>query len=103
MAMVFAVAPRHPLESADEPLLLRQLRQHRQVVVGDTSRRLAPRDVGLVGASDVLTVPSTQAKVQAQITGLGVGFVPESRARAAIKREALVVKATEGVSPKGQG
>jgi DNA-binding transcriptional LysR family regulator len=50
----------------------------------------------------VLTVPSTQAKVQAQIAGLSVGFVPESRARAAIKREALVVKATEGVSPKGQ-
>lgn len=103
MAMVFAVAPSHPLASADEPLSLTQLRQHRQVVVGDTSRRLAPRDVGLVGTSDVLTVPSMQAKVQAQMTGLGVGFVPESLARSAIKRGALVVKATEGVRPQGQG
>lgn len=102
MTMVFAVAPSHTLAKAAGPLALTELRQHRQVVVGDTSRRLTPRDVGLTGASDVLTVPSMQAKLQAQIAGLGVGFVPEPLAREAIRRGALVVKATEGVRQQGQ-
>jgi DNA-binding transcriptional LysR family regulator len=102
MAMVFAVAPTHPLARLDGPLSLAELRRHRQVVVGDTSRRLTPRDVGLIGATDVLTVPSMQAKLQAQIAGLGVGYVPEPLARQAIKQGQLVVKTTEGVRQNAQ-
>lgn len=102
-AMVFAVAPTHPLARHGGPLSIAELRRHRQIVVGDTSRRLTPRDVGLIGATDVLTVPSMQAKLQAQIAGLGVGFVPEPLARAAIARGELVVKTTEGVRQNGQG
>jgi DNA-binding transcriptional LysR family regulator len=50
----------------------------------------------------VLTVPSMQAKLQAQIAGLGVGYVPEPLARAAIKQGQLVVKTTEGVRQNAQ-
>lgn len=103
VSMVFAVAPTHPLASEPAPLSLAQLRRHRQVVVGDTSRRLAPRTVGLTGAIDVLTVPSMEAKLAAQVAGLGVGFVPAALAREAIARGALLVKSTEGVRPENHG
>lgn len=101
--MVFAVAATHPLASTPAPLALGELRRHRQVVVGDTSRRLAPRTVGLIGATDVLTVPTMEAKLAAQIAGLGVGFVPQTLARDAIARGALIVKSTAGVRQDAQG
>ncbi len=44
--MVFAVAPTHPLAQAATPIALPTLRRHRQIVVGDTSRREAARDAG---------------------------------------------------------
>ena len=100
--MVFAVAPAHPLAATPAPLSLAELRRHRQVVVGDTSRRLAPRTVGLIGATDVLTVPSMEAKLAVQVAGLAVGFVPAPLARPAIARGDLVVKSTEGVRQDAQ-
>ena len=61
---VFAVAPHHPLARADEPL----------------------------GDQDVLTVPSLQAKLEAQLRGLGAGFLPECMARPYVKAGHLVVR-----------
>lgn len=95
MQFVFAIAPTHPLASVPEPLALADLRRHRQIVVADTSQQLSPRAAGLFGAPDVLIVPTMQAKVAAQAAGLGVGYLPEPLARAAIKQGALVTKATE--------
>lgn len=94
--MVFALSPRHPLAAEKPPLTLAQLRRHRQVVVGDSSRRLAARTVGLFGAPDVLVVPSMQAKLEAQIAGLGIGHLPFALAQAAIDRGELVVRSTQG-------
>jgi DNA-binding transcriptional LysR family regulator len=91
---VFAVSTRHPLAKAAEPIPLTELRRHRQVVVGDTSRQLTPRASGLTGAQ-VLAVPTMAAKLAAQIDGIGVGWLPEPLARDAIARNKLVVKATE--------
>lgn len=94
--MVFALSPRHPLAAQKGPLALSQLRQHRQVVVGDSSRRLAARTVGLFGAPEMLVVPSMQAKLEAQVAGLGVGYLPFSLAQPAIDRGELVVRSTQG-------
>jgi DNA-binding transcriptional LysR family regulator len=92
---VFAVAPSHPLATAPQPLTLAQLRRHRQVVVGDTSRQLAARTVGLTGAPDTIVVPSLQDKLAAQVAGLGVGYLPEHLARDAVAAGGLVVRQTE--------
>jgi DNA-binding transcriptional LysR family regulator len=92
---VFAVAPAHPLASMPEPLPLAELRRQRQIVVGDTSQHLAPRTAGLLGVPDLLTVPTMEAKIAAQVAGLGVGFLPEHLARAQIAAGTLVVKRTE--------
>jgi DNA-binding transcriptional LysR family regulator len=93
--LVFAVAPSHPLAALPSPLSHAEIRRHRQVVVGDTSQQLAPRTTGLVGAVDVLTVPSMAAKIQAQIAGLGCGYLPRPRIEDALARGQLVVKETD--------
>jgi DNA-binding transcriptional LysR family regulator len=95
VAFVFAVAPHHPLASIPSPLPASELRKHRQVVVGDTSQRLAPRAAGLLGLADTLTVPSLEAKVAAQKAGLGCGFVPAHRVRDELARGELIVKTTD--------
>ena len=74
--LVFAVAPSHPLAGLPSPLPHAEIRRHRQIVVGDTSQELAPRTTGLVGAANVLTVPTMAAKIQAQVAGLGCGYLP---------------------------
>jgi DNA-binding transcriptional LysR family regulator len=94
--MAFAVAPTHPLAQVPAPIPLAQLRRHRQIVVADSSRRLAARSVGLFGATDLLAVPTMEAKLAAQIAGLGVGYLPVALAHDAIERGDLVVKSTHG-------
>jgi DNA-binding transcriptional LysR family regulator len=93
--LVFAVAPAHPLAALPSPLDAAEIRRHRQVVVGDTSQQLAPRATGLVGAVDVLTVPTMGAKIAAQVAGLGCGYLPRTRIAEAVARGALVVKDTD--------
>ncbi len=95
VAFVFAVAPHHPLAGIPSPLPASELRRHRQVVVGDTSQRLAPRAAGLLGLADVLTVPTLEAKIVAQKAGLGCGFVPVHRVRDELARGELIVKTTD--------
>lgn len=99
---VFAVAPSHPLARAPEPLAREQVRRYRAVAIGDTSRHLAPRTVGLFSGQDVLTVPDVAAKIGAQAAGLGCGFVPVTAAAAALRDGRLVVKAVEEAKPAGQ-
>ena len=55
--------------------------------------------VNLVGGQDVLTVPTMQAKLAAQLHGLGGGFLPEPMARPYIEAGHLVERQTERVLP----
>jgi len=99
---VFAVAPGHPLATAPGPLSASQLRAFRQIVVGDTSQRLAPRAAGLLGAADTITVPSMADKIAAQVAGLGVGFLPLHLIRQHLARGELVMRATESEREHGE-
>jgi DNA-binding transcriptional LysR family regulator len=74
--MVFVAAPFHPIVSEKEPLTDEVIQRHRAVSVGDTSRFLAPRTVGLLTGQDTITVPSMEAKAAAHVAGLGVGYLP---------------------------
>ena len=49
----------------------------RVVLVADSSRNLPPRSSGLPSGPDALTVSTLQSKLEAQIAGVAVGFVPE--------------------------
>jgi DNA-binding transcriptional LysR family regulator len=92
---VYAVAPHHPLASAPEPLKDEVIRQHRAVAVADSISRGSGLTVGLLGGQDVFTVANMPAKLDAQLRGLGCGFVPECIARAYIETGRLVVKKME--------
>lgn len=99
---VFAVAPAHPLADAPEPLTRAQVSRHRAVAIGDTSRHLPARTVGLFSGQDVLTVPDLATKIAAQAAGIGCGFVPVGAAADALRSGRLVAKAVEEAKPSGQ-
>ncbi|MGA7439575.1 MAG: LysR family transcriptional regulator [Luteibacter sp.] len=91
MEWVFAVSPRHPLAKAKEPLDTDTVTRHRAIVVADSSRG-ASRGYGTLGGQQTLAVPSMRAKILAQRDGLGVGWVPRSRAKALLDAGELVEK-----------
>ncbi len=95
VAFVYAVAPHHPLASAAEPLSDSVLRGYRAVAVADSVQRGSGVTLGLLGGQDVLTVPTMLAKLDAQLRGLGGGFVPEPMARVYLEAGRLVAKQTE--------
>lgn len=92
---VYAVAPHHPLASAAEPLKDELLLKHRAVAVADTTQRGNAMTVGLLPGQDVLTVPTMRAKLDAQLRGLGSGFLPEPMARPYLESGRLVAKRVE--------
>ena len=92
---VFAVAPQHPLAQAAEPLSDALLVQHRMVAVADSVQRGSGLTVGLQGGQDVFTVPDMPSKLQAQLRGLGAGFLPQSLAEPYAQRGLLVIKRTD--------
>ena len=65
------------------------------VAVADTISRGAGMTLGLLGGQDVFTVATMQDKLDAQLRGLGCGFVPECMARVFIETGRLVVKKME--------
>lgn len=102
LGFVFAVAPDHPLAHAPQPIGLSTIRRHRVVVVADSARSTAPRSSGIAQAADVLTVSSLQAKLAAQMAGLGVGFLPEPLAAEPIAQGRLVALAVAAPKPRVQ-
>ncbi len=92
---VYAVAPHHPLSAATEPLSDQTIQQHRAVAVADSIQRGSGMTFGLLGGQDVFTVASMQAKLDAQLRGLGGGNVPAYMANHYIETGRLVVKKTE--------
>lgn len=98
---VFAVAPAHPLAALPEPLKHEQILAHRAVAIGDSSRLLPVRSVGLLTGQDVLTVPDLASKAAAQVAGLGCGYLPAHAAAPLIKARRLVAKEVEEIKPAG--
>ncbi len=92
VAFVFAVAPHHPLAQGDRVLGDDDLRRHRAVAVADSVQRGGGVSVSLLGGQDVFTVPTMQAKLDAQLRGLGSGFLPEPMARPYVETGRLVVR-----------
>jgi DNA-binding transcriptional LysR family regulator len=92
---VFAVAPHHPLAGAAEPLSDEVIRQHRAVAAADSIHRGDGVSIGLLAGQDVFTVAGMPAKLDAQIRGLGVGFLPTCLAQPYIDTGRLVVRRVE--------
>jgi DNA-binding transcriptional LysR family regulator len=89
---IYVVAPHHPLAQAAEPITDSMMQAHRVVAVADSVQRGSGMTVGLLGGQDVFTVPGMMAKLEAQMRGLGAGFLPEYLARPYIDAGRLVEK-----------
>lgn len=94
MDWVFAVAARHPLAAAPEPLTREAIQRHRAAVVADTARGSGSRTYGVHGGQEQLAVPSMAAKIAAQRAGLAVGWLPRQRVASLIASGELVEKQT---------
>jgi len=92
ISFVYAVAPHHPLAMAPDPLSDAIIQQHRAVAVADSVPRGEGVTIGLLGGQDVLTVPDMPTKLEAQLRGLGGGFLPESMAKPYLESGRLVAK-----------
>jgi molybdate transport repressor ModE-like protein len=92
MQFVYVVAPHHPLAKLREPVSDEVLQKHRAIAVADSVQHGAAATFSLLPGQDVLTVPTMRAKIDAQLRGLGGGFVPEPLARPHVERGTLVVK-----------
>lgn len=91
---VFVVAPHHPLAQATEPLAPTDLQLHRVVAVADSTQRGSGLTFGLLPGQDVLTVPTMQHKLEAQLRGLGCGWLPLPLVQPLVDVGRLVVKST---------
>jgi DNA-binding transcriptional LysR family regulator len=92
---VFAIAPHHPLAALPEPLADTLIAQHRAVAVADSTRSGRGVSLGLLAGQRVLTVSDMQDKLEAQLRGLGCGFLPQCLAQPYIDAGHLVPKRTE--------
>ncbi|MGX0936128.1 DNA-binding transcriptional LysR family regulator [Cupriavidus metallidurans] len=101
MPFVFAVAAHHPLAAIEGPLTTIEIAKHRIVAVGDTSRNLPARTHGVLAGQDVLVVPTMRDKLEAQIRGLGCGWLPAPLAQPHI--ESGVLQARETVEVRAPG
>jgi DNA-binding transcriptional LysR family regulator len=98
---VFAAAADHPITREEQPLSEAVITRYRAVSVADSSRDMPPRTVGLLSGQDVLTVASMTDKLEAQLAGLGVGFLPTQLAAPQIAAGRLV--ALEVQFPRASG
>ena len=87
---VFAAAPSHPILAEPQPLTDAIITRYRAISVADSSRNTPPRTVGLISGQDVLTVATMTDKLDAQIAGMGVGYLPAHLAAAALRDGRLV-------------
>ena len=90
MSFVFAVSPHHPLASGNTPIEAIQLREYPSIVVADTSQLLPERSSGLFESKQIIRVNSMAAKIDAQIAGIGVGFLPVHLAQPYLKTGQLI-------------
>ena len=99
---VLAVSPRHPLAAREGVVSDSELAQYRAILVGDTTRALPLLQYGLLRNRNILSVPDTDAKLQAILLGIGCGYLPEHLARLHVCAGRLTLLRTETPYPPGQ-
>ncbi|MEH6454450.1 MAG: LysR substrate-binding domain-containing protein [Psychromonas sp.] len=72
------------------PLSTKTIKQYRSVVVADSSVQLATRLAGLLDGQPRITVASVVQKIDMQLLGLGVGYLPVHRIQEQLNSGELV-------------
>jgi len=88
----FVIAPHHPLNEYSEPLSNEAIQEYPCIVISDTSSYLPVRTSGISQGQSIIVVPNMDAKIRAQIHGLGVGYLPEHRIQPYLDNGQLIKK-----------
>ncbi|HEY0894224.1 MAG TPA: LysR substrate-binding domain-containing protein [Cellvibrio sp.] len=88
---VFAVAREHPLCLHKGPVDAAAIQAFPTIVVADSSLSTPARSSGLLESRQIIRVAHADAKIQAQMMGVGVGFLPKHLIQQEIQRGDLVV------------
>lgn len=78
---VYAVAPDHPLAKAQQPLSEQDIARYPAAVAADSTRGLPAATAGIFRRQPTLTVSNIDQKIAAQVAGIAVGWVPQSRVK----------------------
>jgi len=89
---VFAISPTHPLAEVEEPLVREKVRQHRAVVIQDSSKHSTGADLRILDRQKILTVHDFKSKMDAQVAALGCGYLPRYLAQPYLQSGELVEK-----------
>ncbi|WP_312742716.1 LysR substrate-binding domain-containing protein [Cedecea neteri] len=89
---VFAVAPNHPLATAQEPIPESQLRLYPNIMVEDTASTINKKVGWLLHGQETVVVPDFTTKCQCQILGDGIGFLPDYMARSEVENGLLTIR-----------
>lgn len=92
MEFVFAVSQSHPLADYVGILENKVINQYPSIVVADSSRSLPGRSSGVYESKQKIRVSSMASKLEAQLIGLGTGFLPLHVAKPALDSGELVAK-----------
>jgi len=91
---VFALAPAHELAELHHQISLDDVASQTAIVVADSALDAPKRSSGLFSTRRVIRVGSMQAKIAAQVQGLGVGFLPRHLIQNELARGELIEKKT---------
>ena len=97
---VFAVAPHHPLAKCPDPISNNDISMHYSIVISDTSQRLPTRNSGILSGQPIICVPDMLAKINAQVQGVGVGYLPLHRIEHLLKSGALIERSVDSLKSK---
>ncbi len=76
---VFVVNPGHPLNRHQKPLSHEVIAKYRAVVAHDTARQWVANTNAVISEDKYFYVPSLEYKINAQLAGIGCGFLPRQR------------------------
>lgn len=97
---MFAVAREHPLCLHKGLVDAAAIKAFPTIVVGDSSQTAPGRSSGLLDSRQVIRVANVAAKIQAQMMGVGVGFLPSHLIREEVKSGDLIVLECSVPRPK---
>lgn len=90
LEFVFAVAKEHPLTHYPPPISPDDLIPFPTIIVSDTSQTIEKRNTGITSHQPKVIVPTMDAKIKAQVQGLGVGYLPRTRIKSLLESGDLI-------------
>lgn len=76
LQMQLCCSPDHPASQLASPIQHEQLKAFTHIVITDSARHLPPRNVGLLGIQQTITVDNLSQKLSALFNGMGISHLP---------------------------